>query len=116
MLELGCREPKKGSERIAQNVEDLINASLRRYYLVRERSSFLRIWREIRLECEAKGFQPPTRKTVKAQLDTMEQREVFRKRRGAKAADKAFAARPGCLDMSGPLDVVQIDQTLADII
>ena len=56
-LELGRRGPKPGSKRIASGVEDLIDESLRRYYLVRERSSFLRIWREIRAECEAKGFQ-----------------------------------------------------------
>ncbi|ABD55965.1 hypothetical protein Jann_3048 [Jannaschia sp. CCS1] len=45
------------THRIAQEVEDLIVARLRGYYLVRERPSFLRIWREIRSECETKGVQ-----------------------------------------------------------
>lgn len=85
-LELGRRGPKPGSKRIAQGVEDIIDATLRRYYLVRERSSFLRICREIRSECEAKGFQPPTRRTVKARLDAMDRREVFRKRHGAQGS------------------------------
>ena len=58
-LELDRRGPKRGSKRIAQDVEIIIDESLRKYYLVRERSSFLRIWREIRAECEAKGFQRP---------------------------------------------------------
>ncbi len=114
-LELGPRGPKPGSKRIAQGVEDLIDESLRRYYLVRERSSFLRIWREIRAECEAKGFQPPTRKTVKARLDAMDQRKVLRKRHGTEEADKVFAARPGRLEVSAPLEVVQIDHTTSDI-
>ncbi|WP_144389836.1 Mu transposase C-terminal domain-containing protein [Phaeobacter sp. 22II1-1F12B] len=114
-LELDRRGPKPGSKRIAQDVEIIIDESLQRYYLVRERSSFLRIWREIRAECEAKGFQPPTRKTVKARLDAIDQREVFRKRRGAQEADKVFAARPGRLEVSAPLEVVQIDHTTSDI-
>lgn len=114
-LELDRRGPKPGSKRIAQDVEIIIDQSLQRYYLVRERSSFLRIWREIRAECEAKGFQPPTRKTVKARLDAIDQREVLRKRRGAEEASKVFAARPGRLEVSDPLEVVQIDHTLADI-
>jgi len=115
-LELSRRGPKPGSKRLAQDVEDLIDARLRRYYLVRERSSLLRIWREIRSECEAKGFQPPTRKTVKARLDAMDEKEIVRKRRGAKEANKTFAARPGRLAVGTPLDTVQIDHTLADII
>ncbi len=115
-MELDRRGPKRGSKRIARGVEAIIDESLRRYYLVREGSSFLRIWREIRAECEAKGFQPPTRKTVKARLDAMDQREVMRRRRGVEEADKVFAARPGRLEVSAPLEVVQIDHTTADII
>lgn len=115
-LELGRRGPKPGSKRLAQEVEVLIEESLQRYYLVRERSSFFRFWREIRAECEAKGFQPPTRRTVKARLDAMDQREVSMKRRGAQETDKVFAARPGRLEVAAPLEVVQIDHTTADII
>lgn len=55
-LERGRRGPKPGSKRVAKGVEDLIDARLRRYYLFCERSSLLRIWREIRSECEARGF------------------------------------------------------------
>ncbi len=46
----------------------------------------------------------------------MDQREVLRKRTGAKAAAKVFAARPGHLNVEHPLEVVQIDHTPADII
>lgn len=76
----------------------------------------MRIVREIRAECEAKGFRPPTRKTIKARLDAMDQREVLRKRKGAKEAIKVFAARQGRFEPPFPLEVVQIDHTPADII
>lgn len=85
----------------------MIDRVLRQRYLVFERPSFRRIVGEIRAECSAKGFQPPSRPTIKARLDAMDQREVLRKRKGAKAAG---------LDLERPLEVVQIDHTLADII
>ena len=114
-LQPGRRGPKPGKGRLAPDVERIISTTLSRYYLVRERSSFLRIWREIRSECDAKGFQPPTRRTVKRRLDAMDQRKVISKRHGADVAGQLFAARPGKLDVPDPLDVVQIDHTKADV-
>lgn len=114
-LQPGRRGPKPGKGRLAPDVERIISTTLSRYYLVRERPSFLRIWREIRSECDAKGFQPPTRRTVKRRLDAMDQRKVISKRHGADEAGQLFAARPGKLDVPDPLDVVQIDHTKADV-
>jgi len=116
ILQPGRRGPKLGSRRLVKDVEAIIDVALRQYYLVRERPSFSRIVREIQAECEAKGFQLPTRKTVKARLEAMDQREVLRKRKGAKEAAKVFVGRPGSLDATKPLEIVQIDHTPADII
>jgi putative transposase len=114
---VACRRgPKQDSKRLDDGVEGIIGTTLRRYYLVCERSRFLRPVREIRAECEAKGFRAPTRKTIKARLDVMDQREVLRKRKGAKEADKVFAARSGRLEVARPLEIVQIDHTPEDII
>lgn len=75
VLQPSRRGPKLGSKRLAQDVEAIIDRALRRFFLVRERPSFLRIVREIHAECEEKGFQPPTRKTVKARLGFSHVRE-----------------------------------------
>ncbi len=115
-LEPKRRGPKHGSFRLPQRVEDLIDRVLRERYLVLERPSFRRVVTEIRAECAAKGFHPPSRQTVKARLDAMDQREVMRKRQGAKAARQVFEPRAGGLDVERPLEVVQIDHTLVDII
>ncbi|MDX8354837.1 Mu transposase C-terminal domain-containing protein [Cognatiyoonia sp. IB215182] len=108
--------PKQGLLRLNEQVESIIDQGLRHRYLVSERPSLRRIVEEIRAECSAKGFQPPARQTIKARLDAMDQRHVVLKRRGAKAADQQFAARAGALDVTKPLNIVQIDHTLADII
>ena len=116
VLDLQRRGPKKGTRRLFEDVEKIIERCLKHYFLVRERPSFLRIVGEIRAECSAKGFTPPARETIKARLDAMDAREVLQKRRGAKVAAKVFAARPGHLDVARPLDIVQIDHTPADVI
>lgn len=110
------RGPKHGSRRLGPEVESIVERVLRQHYLVLEPPSFLRIVGEIRAECAAKGFRLPTRRTIKARLDAMDQREVMRKRKGAKAARQVFEPRTGSLSMERPLEVVQIDHTLADII
>lgn len=110
------RGPKHGSRRLGSEVESIVERVLRQHYLVLEPPSFLRIVGEIRAECAAKGFRLPTRRTIKARLDAMDQREVMRKRKGAKAARQVFEPRTGSLSMERPLEVVQIDHTLADII
>ena len=115
-LQPGRRGPKPGSKRLAEAVEVIIDRALRSFFLVRERPSFLRVVREIQAECEEKGFQSPTRRTVKARLDALDQREVLRKRKGAKEAAKIFTARSGSLGATKPLEIVQIDHTPADII
>ena len=98
------------------DVERIIESVLRQHYLVREPPSFLRIVNEIRAECAASGYRPPTRRAIKSRVDAMDQREVMQKRKGAKAARQAFEPRVGGLDVERPLEVVQIDHTLADII
>jgi len=115
-LEARHRGPKPGSVRLPEHVEKLIDGLLRRRYLVQERPSFRRIVGEIRAECSAKGFQPPSRQTVKARLVAMDQREVMQKREGSKAARQKFDAHGGGLKLQDPLEIVQIDHTLADII
>ena len=115
-LDLERRGPKKGTRRLPLEVEKIIERCLRQHFLVRERPSFLRVVGEIRAECIARDFTPPARETVKARLDAIDQREVLRKRKGAKAAATVFAARPGRLEVERPLEVVQIDHTPADVI
>ncbi len=111
-----ARGPKKGSRRLDAEREALLGELLEKTYLQREKMSFRRAVREIRGEFIEAGLQPPTRRTVKARLDAMDRYEVERKRNGAKAARERFQPAIGGLKAKAPLDVVQMDHTLADII
>lgn len=111
-----ARGPKKGGRRLDDEREALIARLLDELYLKREKMSFRRAVQEIRAEFDARGLQPPTRRTLKARLDAMDQREVARRRDGSKAARARFQPSVGKLRAERPLKVVQMDHTLADVI
>ena len=58
----------------------------------------------------------PTRRTVQRRLDALDEREFLRAREGAKAVRHRFGPVPRRKKVGLPLDVVQVDHTLADII
>ena len=115
-LEPRGRGPKKGGVRLSPDVEAIIDTNLRDRFLVPECPSFSRIVQEIRLECLNSGVTAPTRRTIKARLDAMDLRDVVRKRQGPKAAREQFSPVAGAFSVDLPLELVQIDHTLADII
>ncbi|MBL4874449.1 MAG: transposase family protein [Rhodobacteraceae bacterium] len=110
------RGPKKGGGRLNPDVEAIIDANLQDRFLVQERPSLSGIVQEIRLECLDSGLKAPTRRTIKARLDAIDQRKVVRKRQGPKAAREQFSAIAGEFTADLPLEIVQVDHTLADII
>lgn len=110
------RGRRAGTRAISDEVEALIEEHLRRYYLRRERASLSRVVTEIRIACGERGWQAPTRRTIQRRLDALDEREIMLAREGAKAARRRFAPVPGRKQAKLPLDFVQIDHTLADII
>ena len=110
------RGRRSGTTVISGDVEALIEGHLRRYYLRRERASLARVVKEIGIACRERGLQSPTRRTVQRRLDALDERELMRAREGAKAARQRFGPVPGRKKVGLPLDVVQVDHTLADII
>lgn len=63
-----------------------------------------------------KGFPAANTYDGKIRFDALDEKEVVRKRRGAKEASKTFAPRSGRLAVRTPIEIVQTDHTLADII
>lgn len=110
------RGRRSGTTVISGEVEALIEDHLRRYYLRRERASLARVVKEIGIACRERGLQSPTRRTVQRRLEALDERELMRAREGAKAARQRFGPVPGKKKAGLPLDVVQVDHTLADVI
>jgi putative transposase len=86
------------------------------FYLRRERPTVSDLHEEVAAKCRAKGLKPPTRQTIALRVKSLELWETLRRREGAKAAKEACRPVPGHVEVTKPLERVEIDHTLVDVI
>lgn len=105
-----------GLRLLKSEVEFLIQRVIDKHWARRERSSQTEICERVRLLCLRLGLQPPSPKTVIHRIRAQDAYLMARKQQGVKAANQRFAPRPGRLVVERPLDLIQIDHTLADVL
>ncbi len=88
-----------------------------RIYLQPERPRISDLLRAVETECRQRGLKAPTFHTLQARLRELDQDDLVRRRFGAVAARQRFGP-VGCssLQPTSPLEVVQIDHTLVDVV
>jgi putative transposase len=75
------------------------------------------LFRAIKADCQRFGLKPPSYNTVHARLLSLDPKEVTRRRIGAAAARQRFTpVGTSSLQPTLPLEVVQIDHTLVDVL
>ena len=100
-----------------KEVETLIRSAVERIYLQREQPRVSDLFRAIRADCQRFGLKPPSYNTVHARLLSLDPKEVTRRRIGAAAARQRFTpVGTSSLQPTLPLEVVQIDHTLVDVL
>lgn len=104
----GCRVLDTDRELI---VADLIDKE----YLTREKPSLAHLHGKVETACRARGLEPVCRKALKARVAAYGKQRVARRREGGKTARALHGAAPGHFLVAKPLEVVQIDHTLADV-
>jgi putative transposase len=114
-LEPRQRGRRKGALVLDKPRHDLIHKTIREVYLKPQRATLAYLVEQIHLRFKEKGWPLPDRRTVKARVDEIERRLTARKRRDAPAL-KATTPVPGQYRASRPLEIVQIDHTLVDLI
>jgi putative transposase len=112
---------KRGRDRFTQVIdqdrEDLINICIQEFYLTPQRPSIAAFMRELRRRFVERCLSPPHYRTVRRRLEAVNAREVVRQREGAKAARAKFGlVKHSPLHNLLPLDLIQIDHTLVDVI
>lgn len=108
--------PRKGARRIAPAIEAVIDGCIKRRYLSRQRLSVAALHKEIKHDCLTAGLPAPSSGTVRRRVAALAPSLVMRARNGAAAARQRFRPLRGSLETEYPLDVVQIDHTLVDIV
>lgn len=104
-----------GYKQIHPDVEELIRAEIRAFYLKPERPSLNELVRQIAAKARSAGMTPPMLPTIKRRVE-----EIGGKRRARARQDhtalEAMAAVPGSNAATRPLEIVQIDHTLTDVV
>ena len=114
-LEPRQRGRQKGALVLGKPRHDLIRKTIREVYLKPQRPTLAHLVEQVHLRFAQQGWPLPDRRTVKARVDEIERRLTARKRRD-EAAIKATTPVPGRYTASRPLEVIQIDHTLVDLV
>lgn len=106
----------RGKGRLPQPVEAVIQESVHKYFLKRQNISHAALYREIVRECRSKELPVPARNTVNRRIALLHPVEVKRKREGRDAVRTLQSAGDNVPQIVAPLDQVQIDHTVIDLI
>ena len=107
---------KPGAKELKIDQEKIVDRSIREFYLSRQKPSVAALHRAIALECFQAKIESPSYKAVKTRVEAIDAREAVRARDGGKAAADQFRPVKASLCASEPLELVQIDHTLVDVI
>ena len=107
---------KQGSKELSPVQERIIQEALRGYFLSPQRPSVAALYRSVALDCFGAGVAKPAYKTIRARVKAVNPRELVRARQGARIAAQKFNSVLGKAHADHPLELVQIDHTLVDII
>lgn len=114
-LEPRQRGRRKGALYLDKPRDETIRKTIRQIYLRPQRPTLTYLVEQVHMRFAQKGWPLPDRRTVKARVDQIERRLAARKRDDVPAI-KATTPVPGQYKASRPLEVIQIDHTLVDLV
>jgi putative transposase len=98
------------------DVEAAINAVITSRYLTREKTSISALTQDVALRCSQLGKKAPSRGAIAARITQLDLRKVIKAREGLKAANDKTRPIRGSLEAREPLQFIQMDHTLIDVI
>lgn len=105
----------RGKSRLSVVKNQIILEAITKFFLARQRPTVATLMKDIRQKCHTAGLQPPALNTVRSRLDLMDPVMVARRRYGDDRARPLTSAGGGTPSAKAPLDVVQIDHTVIDL-
>ncbi|MET3176523.1 UNVERIFIED_ORG: putative transposase [Arthrobacter sp. UYCu721] len=106
----------QGKGRLPERVEAVIDELVRKHYLMRQKLSRAAFYREVVQACRTRELPVPALNTVSRRIARLHPVEVRRRREGRDAARPLQSAGGNVPAIVAPLDQVQIDHTVIDLI
>jgi putative transposase len=112
----GTAGPAAGFRRLEPGVETLVQREIDSFYLSKERPRVADVHRRIAIECRKRNIQGPSYKAIWTRIRDLDPAIVVRHRESPRASKERFAPVSSGLRPKRPLELCQIDHTLADVI
>lgn len=108
--------PKPGTRRaLPAAVEAIINDEIQNFYLTRLKPKKTALVKGIHARCAKENLPKPAKDTILNRLAAISKREQTKRREGGKAARDGFQPVQDSLSADRPLQIVQVDHTLANV-
>ncbi|WP_324673102.1 helix-turn-helix domain-containing protein [Hymenobacter sp. GOD-10R] len=106
----------KGRSRLTSEVESLIQNVIETFYLTKQRRRVQQTYLELKARfAHHPEWQVPCLNTLRKRIAQINGRERTLRRYGSREAREQYDQLKGGFSSSGPLDIVQIDHTLLDL-
>lgn len=105
----------KNKSRLAESIEQIIRDVLQSHYLNKQKYSETFVWNEIVHRCRKQNLSTPAKNTVRLRIQWLSQDVVVKKRDGINAARTLQPAGGVPPEIKSPLEQVQIDHTVIDV-
>ncbi|MFN3887813.1 MAG: Mu transposase C-terminal domain-containing protein [Aquabacterium sp.] len=106
----------KGKGRLPEPVERIIRELLQKRFLTKQKRSLAAFHREVAQACKVQKLRVPTRNTVALRIDSLDPLKTVRCREGQEVSRELQGVGGVPPAVSEPLEQVQIDHTVIDLI
>lgn len=106
----------KGKGRLPESVERIIRELLQRRFLTKQKRSLAAFYRDVAQACKAQHLRVPARNTVALRIAGLDPVKISRCREGQEASCHLQGAGGVPPTVTAPLERVQIDHTVIDLI
>lgn len=107
----------RGQSRLDDSIDLIINETIQDFYLTSQTKSQSKTVEEVLFRCRNAGVEPPHENTIRNRIAQYSQKEKLTKRAGKEQVERKLESAIGHFPLAKhPLDVIQIDHTLLDII
>lgn len=106
----------KGKGRLSKPVESIIRELLQKRFMTRQKRSLAAFHREVVRACKAQKLPAPARNTIALRIARLDPGKIIRSREGPEGARGLLGVGRVPPAISAPLEQVEIDHTVVDLI
>lgn len=110
-----ARGRRFGQARLPERIEEIIKVAIKDKFKGKA-ATVAAVYREVKDKCTEEKVPPPSRWSVAVRVKRLGVKNIHKLKHGAEAAEEHYGAKPGKHKVSSPLEWVQMDHTLVDVI